>query len=58
MIAARTRTEPATVPAIAPPLIRVMLVDDRDGEGAAVVELPGGCVATGVKLSDEVEDVL
>lgn len=50
---ARTRTEPATAPAIAPPLMRVRLVDEGDGEGAG---LASAAVASDV--DDELEDVI
>lgn len=39
-MAARASTEPATAPAIAPPLIKVMSTsEDDDGDGAAAVTL-------------------
>lgn len=57
-IAARTRMEPATAPAIAPPLTSVMFVDKEDGEGAAVVVLAIEGVTSDVKLDDKLDDVL
>lgn len=53
-IAARTSTEPATAPAIAPPLMSVKSDDDEDGEAAAPA---GEGAASDVELADVLEDV-
>lgn len=56
--AASTRTEPATVPAIAPPLIRVVLAEGGDGEGAAMIVVPGTGLVSDVDSEDELADAL
>ena len=55
-IAATARTEPATAPAIAPPLINFMSTPEEDVEGvaAAAVTVAGGAfVSEVVMLEDE-----
>lgn len=54
-IIARTRIDPATAPAIAPPLMRVKLVDEGDGEAAS---LASEGATSDVGLDDGLEDAI